>query len=51
MLEFRRSLPAYKEKNALLMAILNNQVCFSVLVDWLPGPMSVENYDARTRKF
>ncbi|KAF7131696.1 hypothetical protein RHSIM_Rhsim09G0102100 [Rhododendron simsii] len=26
MLEFRRSLPAYKEKNALLMAILNNQV-------------------------
>ncbi|KAG5532313.1 hypothetical protein RHGRI_026818 [Rhododendron griersonianum] len=26
MLEFRRSLPAYKEKNALLMAISNNQV-------------------------
>lgn len=29
MLEFRRSLPAYKEKNALMMAISNNQVCLS----------------------
>jgi hypothetical protein len=27
MLEFRRSLPSYKEKDALLTAIARNQVC------------------------
>lgn len=30
MLEFRRSLPAYKEKDAVLSAISQNQVCHNV---------------------
>lgn len=30
MLEFRRSLPAYKEKDLLLTAISQNQVCYGI---------------------
>lgn len=32
MLEFRRSLPAYKEREALLKAISENQVNYDLLV-------------------
>lgn len=31
MLEFRRSLPAYKEKDAVLSAISQNQVLHNIL--------------------
>lgn len=31
MQEFRRSLPAYKERDALLEAISQNQVCVSMM--------------------
>jgi HrpA-like RNA helicase len=32
MLEFRRSLPAFKEKDALLKAISENQVTYDSLI-------------------